>query len=467
MGYKDIYERYKKGILSGNLKPGEKVPSIRVLAEDLGVAKKTVEAAYDILVGEGYLVSQGSRGTVVNPDLSIDTGNPQKVVNQLQDEDLKKIVDLRDNQGHFRLGIPSLDEFPYKKWLLLSGKVVRGMSLRDMAVPPVMGHRPLREAIVNYVRISRGLNCAPEQVFITSGYKSSLALILQALSTNNDKVVFEDPGYFFGQKLLKRIVLNLHYVPVDDNGLDIDYLVRVHGDAKFVITTPSHHSPTAVTLSLARRHQLLEWAQHNSAWVIEDDYDGEFHYTRKVVPALKSLDSQDRVIYVGTFSKTLMPSIRISYIVIPKSMILSFLEIGEIVATGLPLLPQKILAMFIAEGHFFKHLKKMRALYQQRRLIVVNALHKVYPGIFNVELTDGGMHVVAYLTKGTEDVKLSDIWQAHNLQVFPLSAWYAQNKKRYGLVVGYTNIRSEDEAINALKLPYVDTMALLGKPPHH
>lgn len=460
MGYKDIYERYRQAILAGNLKPGEKVPAIRVLAEDLGVAKKTVEAAYDLLVGEGYLVSRGSQGTLVNPDLLIKVEKDSEIANPLQDADLQKIIDLRDNQGHFRLGIPSLDEFPYKKWLLLSGKTVRAMSQRDMSVPPVLGHQPLREAIAKYVNISRGLSCNAEQVIITSGYKSSLALILQVLTSKDDKVLFEDPGYFFGRKLLQRIVLQLHYVPVDDGGLDVDYLQRVHPDAKCVITTPSHHSPTAVTLPLPRRKQLLDWAQQSDAWVIEDDYDGEFHYTKKVVPALKSLDGQDRVVYVGTFSKTLMPSMRISYIVVPKQLLTRFKEIAEIIETGLPLLPQKILALFIAEGHFFKHLKKIRALYQQRRMMVVNALQQVYPGLFSFQLTDGGMHIVAYLSRGSDDAKLAEIWQTHNLQVFPLSAWYARSNKRYGLVVGYTNIRSEDEAVMLLKRPYKQTMAL-------
>ena len=460
-GYQAIYQRYKQQILSGGLKPGEKIPAIRVLAADLGVAKKTVETAYNILIGEGYLVSKGARGTVVNPDLKLKV-EPEKPTSKVEDVKLQHLIDLRDNPGFFRLGIPALDEFPYKKWLLLSGKDIRAMRPAHMLTPPVMGFEPLREAIANYVNISRGLNCTASQVCITSGYKHSIALILQALATRQDKVVYEDPGYFFGQKLLKRIAENLHYVPVDRHGLNVDYLLQHHQDARFVIATPAHHSPLAVTLSLPRRQRLLQWAQEKQAWIVEDDYDGEFHYTKKVLPALKSQDPADLVIYVGTFSKTIMPAMRISYIVLPKTLVNRFHETAEIVETSLPLLPQQILSRFISEGHFFKHLKKMRALYQVRRQMVLNALQQVYPTQFYVELTDGGMHVVAFLTSGNQDEQLANIWQQHQLLVFPLSAWYAGKTKRYGLVIGYTNIKSEQEAIDALRQPYQQTIALLG-----
>ncbi|MCE9687641.1 PLP-dependent aminotransferase family protein [Shewanella sp. AS16] len=461
MGYKDIYQRYTQSILSGSLKPGEKVPSIRVLAQDLGVAKKTVEAAYDILIGEGYLVSRGARGTLVNPDLKFRKTSPE-APQPLEDPQLQELLELRDNPGFLRLGIPALDAFPHKKWLLLSGKAIRAMRPEEMMNPPVMGYGPLREAIANYVNISRGLNCSAAQVFITSGYKHSLALILQAMTGARDKVLFEEPGYFFGQKLLKRLVQNLHYVPVDDQGLDVDFLLRHHADARLVITTPSHHSPLAVTLSLPRRNRLLQWAQSENAWILEDDYDGEFHYTRKVQPALKSLDTQERVIYVGTFSKTIMPSIRVSYLVLPKSLVGKFTETGEIVETGQPLLPQKILTAFLSDGHFFKHLKTMRSLYQARRMMLYHALQRVYPDLFEFEQTDGGMHIIAYLKQGTQDDRLANLWQAHRLMVFPLSAWYTGTSRRYGLIMGYTNVPSEQEAVRLVSLPYRETMALLA-----
>lgn len=462
MGYREIYERYTQSILSGNLKPGEKVPSIRVLAADLGVAKKTVESAYDLLIGEGYLVSRRAKGTVVNPDLHIQATTGRDCSAPSQEAAVTNSAETAQNEGYLRLGIPSLDAFPYRKWLSLSGKAIRSMGPEEMLSPPVAGYAPLREAIANYVNLSRGLKCRANQVFITSGYKQSIALTLQALTTEADKIVFEEPGYFLGRELLSHLARNLVYIPVDDQGMNVNYLVRHHSDAKLVITTPAHQSPLAVTLSLARRSQLLQWAQSSQGWILEDDYDGEFHYTRKVIPSLKSLDREDRVIYVGTFSKTVMPSMRVSYLVVPRALVPKFQAVADVLTTGLALLPQKTLSLFLTEGHFFKHLKKMRALYQARRKMVCTALQTVYPSLFDVEMTDGGMHIVAFLKRGTQDETLATIWQEHDLRVCPLSKWYAQTPRRYGLVIGYTNVPSLEEALRLLRLPYKETVALMS-----
>lgn len=461
-GYKAIYEQYRLSITSGLLKPGDKVPAVRVLANELGVARKTVETAWAILVGEGYLVSQGARGTRVNPDLVLVRQSTVHSDIAAAESPLRTGDTFRDLPGFLRLGMPSLDAFPYKKWLLLCGKAVRAMQPMEMTNPPLLGYMPLREAIAQYVNISRGLACTPEQIFITSGYNNNLRLILNTLGNANDKVVFEDPGYFFGQQALKRAVKNLHYVPVDNQGLNVDYLQHYHNDAHFVFVTPSHHSPLAVTLSLPRKHQLLDWARQNNRWIIEDDYDGEFHYTRKVLPALKSLDTHDRVIYMGTFSKTVMPALRVSYIVMPRATVAQFREAGELTESGQPVLTQKILAAFLSEGHFYKHLKKMRSLYSQRRKMMLAALEQVYPGIFNVEVNDGGMHIIAFLQSSTQDVDLAHIWQSHQLQVSPLSRWYNQTSKRYGLIMGYTNVRTFEEAVALLQRPARETQALLS-----
>ncbi|WP_312664409.1 PLP-dependent aminotransferase family protein [Pantoea sp. CTOTU49201] len=458
MGYKEIYARYRQQILAGQLKPGDRVPAIRTLASELQVARKTVEAAYEILIGEGYFVSQGAKGTHVNPELILAAATEETALPAPPTSD----ASLREPKGELRLGIPALDEFPHKKWLLISGKAARTLRADEMILPPIMGYQPLREAIASYLNISRGLNCQPEQIFTTSGYRANLRLILAVLAQPSDKVLFEDPGYFFGQKLLKRIAPNLHYVPVDRQGMDVDYLLRYHADARFAIVTPTHHSPLAVTLSLPRKHQLLEWAQHNDSWIIEDDYDGEFHYTRKVIPALKSLDVHDRVIYTGTFSKTMMPAMRVGYLVMPKETIARFSELGEILETGMSLLPQKILAQFLSEGHFYRHIKKMRTLYQQRRRMMLDALQACFPDVFDFELTDGGMHIVAFLPRGTQDAALAAIWQRHQLRVLPLSGWYMQTQKRYGLVIGYTNIRSVEQARELLQRTVQETRALLG-----
>ncbi|HEE9787262.1 TPA: PLP-dependent aminotransferase family protein [Enterobacter soli] len=458
-GYHDIYTRYRDNITRGLLKPGDKVPAIRVLAEELKVARKTVETAYAILTGEGYLVSQGARGTRVNPDLLLPGhGAPAEQATATLPESL---ISQRERSGFLRPGIPALDSFPYKKWLLLAGQATRSMRQEEMLNPPVLGWYPLRQAIARYLNISRGLSCTAEQVLITSGYSGSLRLILDTLASRSDKVVFEDPGYFMGQQLLKRIVPRLHTVPVDRSGMDTGFLLRHHHDARFAIVTPSHQSPLAVTLSLPRKQQLLDWASQNEAWIIEDDYDGEFHYTRKVLPSLKSLDQHDRVIFMGTFSKTIMPSLRMGYVVMPASTVAAFTDCADIVTSGQPVLTQKILTTFLNEGHFFRHLKKMRALYQIRRDWMIAALQEVYGDLFFTEQNDGGMHIVAFLSKGSSDREVARCWQQHQLQVNALSEWYRGSGKRYGLVMGYNNVRTYQEALNLLERPKQQTLELL------
>ncbi len=458
-GYHEIYSRYRDNIARGVLKPGDRVPAIRVLAAQLKVARKTVETAYAILIGEGYLVSAGARGTRVNPDLLLpaESGPEAQATGTLPES----LITQRERAGFLRPGVPSFDSFPYKKWLLLAGQATRSMRQEEMLSPPVMGWYPLRQAIARYLNISRGLSCTAEQVLITSGYSGSLRLILDTLASRSDKVVFEDPGYFMGQQLLKRIVPRLHTVPVDRSGLDTDYLLRHHRDARFAIVTPSHQSPLAVTLSLPRKQQLLDWAGQNASWIIEDDYDGEFHYTRKVLPSLKSLDQHDRVIFMGTFSKTIMPSLRIGYVVMPASTVDAFTDCADIVASGQPILTQKILTAFLNEGHFFRHLKKMRALYQTRRDWMIAALREVYGDRFFIEQNDGGMHIVAFLTRGSADRDIARCWQQHQLQVNALSEWYRGSGKRYGLVMGYNNVRTYEEAVELLERPKQQTLEIM------
>ncbi|EOI3467775.1 PLP-dependent aminotransferase family protein [Cronobacter turicensis] len=443
-GYREIYQRYRQNIHDGLLKPGDRVPSIRVLAQELQVAKKTVEAAYAVLVGEGYLVSRGPQGTQVNPALTVPAQLAQAVPAVTGDDDALLASDEHD--GFLRPGLPALDQFPYKKWLLLSARATRAMRPEEMVNPPVAGYAPLRAAIASYLTLSRGVACTADDIFITNGYRGNLLLTVQALLGREGSVAMEDPAYFLGQRLLKTLTPHLNAVPVDNEGLQVDYLQHHHPDARLAIVTPTHHSPLGVSLSLPRKQQLLAWASRHNAWIVEDDYDGEFHFTRNVLPSLKSLDTDDRVVYIGTFSKTIMPSVRIGYLVMPRAARHAFLESGALLTGGQPLLMQKILAAFLTGGEFYTHLRKMRALYQQRRAMAITALHAVYPGVFETPLEDGGMHVVAYLKTATCDEALARLWQQHQLHVSALSPWYRRPDKRYGLIVGYANLRSAEEA---------------------
>ncbi|ELZ9928150.1 PLP-dependent aminotransferase family protein [Cronobacter malonaticus] len=459
-GYREIYQRYRQNIHDGLLKPGDRVPSIRVLAQELQVAKKTVEAAYAVLVGEGYLVSRGPQGTQVNPALTVPPRAAETApVRQCGNHDL---LVLNEHEGFLRPALPALDRFPYKKWLLLSARATRAMRPEEMVNPPVAGYAPLRAAIASYLTLSRGVVCTADDIFITNGYRGNLLLTVQALLGAGESVAMEDPGYFLGQRLLKTLTPCLHAIPVDNEGLQVDALQHHHPDARLAFVTPTHHSPLGVSLSLPRKQQLLAWASRHNAWIVEDDYDGEFHFTRNVLPSLKSLDTDDRVVYIGTFSKTIMPSVRIGYLVMPRAARHAFLESGALLTGGQPLLIQKILAAFLTGGEFYTHLRKMRTLYQQRRTMAITALHAVYPGVFETPLEDGGMHVVAYLKNATCDEALARLWHQHQLQVSALSPWYRRPDKRYGLIIGYANLRSAEEAVTLMTRARAETLALLN-----
>ncbi|CCJ82247.1 Transcriptional regulator, GntR family domain / Aspartate aminotransferase [Cronobacter dublinensis 1210] len=455
-GYREIYQRYRQNIHDGVLKPGDRVPSIRLLAQELQVAKKTVEAAYAVLVGEGYLVSRGPQAPASTRRRPC-RASPTTPLSP----STRAARSLAKAKAICAPGIPSLDRFPNKKWLLLCARATRAMRPEEMVNPPVAGYAPLRAAIASYLTISRGVTCTADDIFITSGYRGNLLLTLQALLGPGESVALEEPGYFMGQRLLKTLAPALHPVPVDDEGMQVAHLQRHCPNARLAIVTPSHHSPLGVTLSLPRKQQLLAWASAHNAWIVEDDYDGEFHYTRNVLPSLKSLDTDDRVIYIGTFSKTIMPSVRIGYLVMPRRRVTPFLDSGALLCGGQPLLMQKILAAFLSGGDFYTHLKKC-ARSTPGGVRRSARCTRSFPACLPRRLRMAACMWWRISPRPPADEALARVWHQHQLQVSALSPWYLLPDKRYGLIIGYTNLRSYDEALALLTRAAADTRALLS-----
>ncbi len=446
-GYLDIYERYRANILSGAIKPGARVPSIRMLADELGVAKKTVESAYDILIGEGYLLTRGAKGTIVNPEVKVRVGSR---IPKIAPRPVFANEDVSMRQGDFRLGVPAFDAFPIKVWRRIAAHAVHYSTPADLDYPSATGYLPLKNALASYLGVSRGITCFPEQIFVTNGYNDSMELILKAMYQRNEKFVLEEPGYFMAPRILASRKIDFRLSPAGANGLDVPFFLAKHQDARFVLLTPTHHSPLIGSMPLAARRALLAWAARKHAWVLEDDYDGEFHYEKRLVPSLKSLDEKDRVIYIGTFGKSIMPGVRVGYIVAPASLQPRFMAAAMVSRAGQSILVQKILARFVSEGHFFRHLKKMRPLYRERRRMVIAAVEKVFPGRFRIDGGDGGLHLVAHMDPACSDVRLAASWRKRGIAVKALSDWYHGVRKQSGLVIGFTNIRSEQEAVNLL-----------------
>ncbi len=450
--YLQICQRFKTAIEKGNLRAGDRVPAARALATELNLARGTVEMAYHILTDEGYLQARGAAGTVVSPSLPPPGVLKPQVVMAGQAH-----AAVADHDGKapkpLQMGLPALDAFPRKVWNRLVGHHLRDNEPARLAYPNPAGYDRLREKIATYLGVSRGVTCLPEQVFITTGLRNTMELTLSSLSTVGDAFWFEDPGYIFARLFLQNAAVKVVPVPVDEHGLMVEAGKRLSPHAKFAMVTPSHQSPLGVTLSLERRMALLEWASKAGSWIIEDDYDSEFRYQGRPLPALKSLDRNDRVIYSGTFSKAMFPGLRLAYVVAPVSAIANFQAASHNLNAGCPYLFQAGVSDFIAEGHFSRHLKKMRLLYAERRAVTSRVFQEILGDRIRIDLQPGGLHILAKLADHEDDVMLAGYARTAGLALHPLSRWYINAKPKRGLLLGFANVIDEKDAIRlALKL---------------
>ncbi|BDG83374.1 MULTISPECIES: MocR-like pyridoxine biosynthesis transcription factor PdxR [Citrobacter] len=429
--YQQIARQLKNAIEHGELKAGARLPSSRTWSQELGVSRSTVENAYGELVAQGWLERRGQAGTFVSGHV-----RPEKTV-------ATPAVFAGESQtpDPFQMGLPALDLFPREIWARVMGRRLRTQTRFDLALGDVCGEAILREAIVDYLRVSRSIECLPEQVFITSGYASSMTLILRALAKPGEGMWVEDPGFPLIRPVIAQENVGLMPVPVDDHGLNVAAGIHDYPQARFVLLTPAHQSPLGVALSLTRRRQLLEWAASAQAWIIEDDYDSEFRYHGKPLPPLKSLDAPQRVIYAGTFSKSLFPALRTAWLVVPLNQVARFRQLAGLMACSVPVLWQQTLADFIRDGHFWRHLKKMRQHYARRRLWMEEALREQG---FAVVPQEGGIQLVVAVD--ADDRLLTAKANQAGLAVQALSRWRLQSEGRGGLLLSFTNITSAEMA---------------------
>ncbi|MGR3910161.1 PLP-dependent aminotransferase family protein [Burkholderia sp. SR8] len=466
--YLQICERFRAAIAAGHLRPGDRVPALRGLAKQLNTARGTVEQAYTILVDEGYLQMRGAAGTFVSPSLPLSMTRPSPARPETGDSNRAPgitadtpppprpqpiAVAMSGEPRPLQPGLPALDAFPRKVWHRLVSARARSSERALLGYPNPAGYRPLREHIATYLTLSRGVTCVPEQVFVTGGYRATLELVLRSLARANDRVWFEDPGYLLARGFLSETGVQLVPVPVDAEGIDVERGMQLDAHARFALVTPSHQSPLGHTLSLSRRIALLGWAEKTSGWIVEDDYDSEFRYLGRPLPALKSLDRRDRVIYCSTFSKAMYPGLRLAYAVVPKRAVERVERVACSMNAGSPTLLQAALADFIEQGHFARHLKRMRALYGERRTLIVHALRHAFGARLIVESPVGGIQFAVRFTDGpdgpVDDVAVAARAREAGLAVLPLSIWYTNSQTQHtprGLVIGFANIADADDA---------------------
>jgi len=442
--YRQIYHRFRRAISSGVLKPGDRIPSARALAKELGLARGTIEVAYSLLAAEGYVQARGQAGTVVTPGLKLPA--PAPAVARTISEHPQAVALNPESILPFQMGLPALDAFPRKIWARLGARCARAIQAADLAYPSAQGSQALRDEIAAYLQVSRGIACPPSQIFITSGYRQTLALIVRALLKAEDRVWLEDPGYPPTRELLRHSRIHTVPVPVDQDGLVVPRGLKSAPRAKAAVVTPAHQSPLCVSLSLPRRLALLDWASRASSWIIEDDYDGEYRYVSRPLPALKSLDRDGRVLYAGTFSKVLFPGIRLAYLVVPENLVERFLQISHVFSGGTPALTQAIVTAFITEGHFGRHIQRMRKLYNDRRNATASGLSAVLGAHMRIAPQPGGMHLVLPLERRLSDTSLAQRMRSHGLYAQALTDWSSEKRPVPSLLLNFTNVDSQSTA---------------------
>ena len=469
--YYQVYQRLRAAILLGQLPPGGRLPSTRQMAADLGVSRNTLMSAFDQLIAEGYVEGRVGAGTFVSPTLPEELLEARlKTKRQLPAQSAPHSLSKRGQVlarnpvtvterpvgalRPFVPGIPALDEFPMALWSRLLARRWRDESRALLNYGPAAGHRPLREAIAAYLGPSRGVLCEPDQIVVVSGTQQALSLVARVLLDPGDAVLVEEYCYTAARAALLGAGLRLVPTRVDDAGMDIGNPATNSAQARLAYVTPSHQYPLGVTMSLSRRLALLDWSNRNGAWILEDDYDSEYRYVTRPLAALQGLDKSARVIYVGTFSKVLFPSLRIGYIVAPPDLVKAFAVARGSFSWCTPNIDQAVLADFINEGHFARHIRRMRSIYSERRDALIEALKREAGDLMQVPQTDAGIHIKALLPDHIDDRAVADEAFAQGIVAHPLSTFFLGEPAlaQQGLVLGYGAYNPRQLRQGAIKL---------------
>jgi GntR family transcriptional regulator/MocR family aminotransferase len=474
---RQIIDALRSAILRGRLLPGSRIPGARDIALTLGVSRMTVDAAISQLRAEGYLYGRQRSGTFVVPGLpdrllSVGSAPTAPVAPglirppRLSNRGVRMASssdERRQERGiPFALGTPALDAFPWKVWGQLTARFWRKPPFETLLYGDAAGYAPLRVAVAQHVRMARGIECGAEQVIIVEGSQQGLDLATRLVVDSGDEVWVEDPGYGGARAAIESAGAELVPVPVDEEGLDVAMGRRQAPTARAAYVTPSHQYPLGVALTAARRLALLEWAREADAWIIEDDYDSEYRYSSAPLPSLRTLDVDGRVIYVGTFSKTLFPALRMGYVIVPAHLVDAFRAARGVSGRHAPGVQQAVLAAFLDGGHYALHIRRMRALYQERRAALLDH-GRARIGYLDFKPHDGGMHVLARLTLPVADHAIAAQAQRAGIELTPVSA-FSVKQRQEGLLLGFAGYPRERIALACDQLARVmDRAAALAR----
>jgi len=475
--YRWLYEELRAAILAGSLRPGWRLPATRDLAAQYGVSRPTVVAAFEQLQSEGYVEGRVGSGTYVSETLpddllrvpksqSLKRGRRRPIVTSLYARRLLSLQERAETRPQgtfarlrasrkgatprprstraFRASQPALDSFPAGLWATVAARRLRRASMQLLAGGEALGYRPLREAVTEYLNTSRGVNCSPDQVLIISGVQEALDRTARLLLNSGDPVWMEEPGYPGAAATFQVVGAKICGVPIDAEGLNLEEGEHRWPSPRLVYVTPAHQFPLGVTMTLARRLALLEWAQRVGAVVFEDDYDSEYRYTGRPIPALQGLDRAGRVIFAGTFSDVLFPALRLGYLVVPPDMVDLFAAAGAVSTHHPPLIEQAVLCDFIREGHFARHVRRMRELYAERLSVLRDAADRWLTGALEIPRIEAGLRTAAWLRGGVSAERAARAAAKRDVEVVPLSRYAFGRSPRNGLVLGFAAVDARE-----------------------
>ena len=448
--YRQLDAALRRLILDGTLAPGQKLPSTRELSAELGVSRITVKSVYEQLVAEGYAGAKTGAGTFISAGLDVEARpkirkarrrtKPPKL--EISDR-ARAIISSKASARHgktdpFRPGVPALDLFPVKTWDKYMMEAMTSQNRHNLSYGQVTGSPALRKSIASHLTDARGMQVDPDQILITSGAQQAFVLIAFVLLNKGDTVWYENPGHIAGRDVMQIMGANVAPVPIDSEGMDLSYAKDRHPRPTLIFTTPSHQQPLGTTMSLVRRLALLNHAQENDAWIIEDDYDSEFRYRGRPLPALSALDSERRVFYVGTFSKSMFASMRLGYIVVPPGLVETFAKARNLLGQSSSAVVEEALSRFMDDGRFVEHIRKMRRAYRERRDVLFDCLKNDCAGFLEAQPTDAGMHMLAWLKNGMDDLTAHNALLSAGIETLPLSVYCLEPFSRPGIVLGFS-----------------------------
>jgi GntR family transcriptional regulator/MocR family aminotransferase len=431
-----IYWAIREGIENGRLASRARLPSWRDLAAQLGVSRGTVRVAYARLIAEQFAIGLGPAGTRVAErpsgssltDWSLEAPPLPELFHEFGSAPLA-----------FQMGVPSQDAFPFKLWSRILTRQTRRAAAAPVAYPDPRGDPELRKEVAAYLGLARGVRCSPSQVLVTGGFSGALGLAIRALQLERMGAWIEDPGFPLTRTALGLAGMAVTAVPVDADGLDVVAGVRTAPQATLAVVTPGQQAPLGMTMSLQRRLALLDWARRSDAWIIEDDYLSELQLKGRAAPALASLDHAGRVLHIGSFSKTISPALRLGFIVVPPELGRRFGEFAACLAPAPAAAVQRAVAEFLREGHYLRHLRRMKRLYAARRETLLRCLREMASDSIKVQAT-AGLAVVTLLPEFMSDVDIALRALQFGLSPAPLSLWYMQSPRQQGLLLGVTNL---------------------------